>query len=301
MFNEIASPNMYFYTVDKKVLTNLYNLQEYIKYCSEESYKYHVHDGKNDFASWIEAVFGLKDLSKKISSCSKEESYTLLKNFMENYNSASIAGNDKNNSSSIKEESNVDKNNLSQTVASAALTDINEVTDTSSAVSADPGNKVDSNKIAAANGSFTNGGAANNANNNLSSDSMLSKTSQQGKFHEFSDEELEKFTKFGIKDKISDDEKVNFLKYELNELKNMVKELRKNEKNTLIPELLLRTLDSKIEFYGISKNKDDYERIVSAFNDITREIEYCSQEIPYSFSDDIIKGLELQKITMKKM
>ena len=82
---------------------------------------------------------------------------------------------------------------------------------------------------------------------------------------------------------------------------NILKDLRKNEKNTLIPDLMVRTINSKIEYYNISKKKEDYDNIITIFNEIKKEIDYCTQEAPYSFADEIIQGLELEKVTMKKM
>jgi hypothetical protein len=255
MIDIIAPPDKYFYTVDGKILTNVYQLLEYLINCGQGHYDHHVNISRNDFTNWLRDVFQLVDLARSVqSSGSKEQTIDILNKYFSDW--------EKKNS----EEQNNVKTDTKKTVV------INDIQP----------QKTESVKVEI---------NMPNKNNNPATN-----------FKEWSDEELEKFSKFGKPEREipSEDEKVSYLKFESSELRNLIKDLRKSEKNTLIPDLLLRTVDSKIAYFALSKKKEDYDNIIKVFNDVKRELDYCSQEQPYSFADEIIKGLELQKVTMKK-
>ncbi|MGV8150803.1 MAG: hypothetical protein ACP5NV_03695 [Candidatus Woesearchaeota archaeon] len=277
MIKTIADPDKYFYTVDKRTITNLYQLLDYVSYCSDANYASHVTGARNDFANWIEYVLGIIDLAEKLrSSQDRVKNVEILKDFVDKINSGQIVQNEVQNE---------------KTIGPGINSNGGQVVQSNSAVQDSPYNASNNSEKSP----FDKG-----SKDSITKDSTP-KDSTTGKFHEFTDEELEKFSKFGKKDPEAEDEKVAFLKFELNELRNTIKELRKNEKDPLIPDLLLRSLDSKIAYYAISKKQEDYDHIVSTFNDVKREIDYCNQEVPYSFTDEIIQGLELQKVILKKM
>jgi len=263
----IAPPDKYFYTSDKKVLTNLYQLSEYIADCNQEKYSEHVNKDKNDFASWVQYVLGLVELADEIRRTNNQQEFAkILNEFVNSKKENYSVG--KENHVELKEDHD-DKedaiNNLTNASINASINDVAH------------------------------------ENNNADIANTSSKSIAESKFREWTDEELEKFSKFGFKNQESDDEKAALLLYQLNELMNMVKDLRKSEKNVLIPDLMLRILDSKIAFYKVARKEEDYDKIISMFNEIKREIDYCSQETPYSFTDEIIKTLELQRVVMKKI
>jgi hypothetical protein len=120
-------------------------------------------------------------------------------------------------------------------------------------------------------------------------------------FRQFSDEELEKFTQFGREEKIDDDNtKVEYLKAALQELQNIIRDLRRAEKDPLVADLMLRTISAKIDYYNISKNIDDYNHIIRLMKDVQHEIEECAEQHSYNIAEEILKDLKLQGLAMKK-
>jgi hypothetical protein len=120
-------------------------------------------------------------------------------------------------------------------------------------------------------------------------------------FRQFTDEELEKFTNFVKIEKIdTSDVKVDYLKTVLQELKNMVKDFRRADKDPLVADLMLRTLDSKINFYAVSKNVEDYNHIIRIMKDVQEELQECSEVQSHNIADDIMAELKIQGIEMKK-
>lgn len=274
----VASPDNYFYTVDGKILTNIYQLLTYLRECREEHYSSHVNASKNDFASWTRAVFELNDLSDSMLKSSRREDHIkAVSDFIDKVSNDNVVAPVSGNSPvSISAD------------ASAVAVDLDKQPETTASVDEASGNgRISEDKISVDKKSVI-----------IESDKIGEKNN---KIKEWSDAELEKFTKFvQKKEAIPEDERVSFLKYELNELKNMIKDLRKNEKNVLIPDLMIRSIESKIEYYAVSKNQKEYDHLIAIFNDVKREIDYCSNEQPYSYADEIIKGLELEKIAHKK-
>ncbi|MGV8171695.1 MAG: hypothetical protein ACP5OA_03315, partial [Candidatus Woesearchaeota archaeon] len=120
-------------------------------------------------------------------------------------------------------------------------------------------------------------------------------------FRQFTDEELEKFSKFAKQEKIIDtDTKVEYLKGVLEELKNMVKELRRAEKDPLVADLLLRIISAKVDYYALSKSLDDYNHIIRLMKEVQNEIEECVNNQAYNIAEEIMKDLRLQGIALKK-
>ena len=72
------------------------------------------------------------------------------------------------------------------------------------------------------------------------------------------------------------------------------------EKDPLVPDLLLRVMASKIDYFALTKNPDDYDRIINGLKDIQKEIEYCAQHNYTNFAQELMKDMELQGIMMKK-
>jgi hypothetical protein len=138
----------------------------------------------------------------------------------------------------------------------------------------------------------TSNAVPNNTNNNLSSSG----------FREYSDEELEKYKQFSKREVVHEEmsQKMEYLLATVQELKSIMSNLRKIGKDALISELMLRMLNSKIEFYNISKKEEDYAKIIGMLNDIHRELEYTEKEEQHSFADDVIKELEIKTLAMKK-
>jgi hypothetical protein len=60
------SQEKYFYLVNGGVLKNLEELVDALEKMTKETFDYHVQKEKNDFANWIENVFGNKKLATDI-------------------------------------------------------------------------------------------------------------------------------------------------------------------------------------------------------------------------------------------
>ncbi|GIU70009.1 MAG: hypothetical protein KatS3mg002_1245 [Candidatus Woesearchaeota archaeon] len=274
----VCPPDKYFYTIDKRILSNLHQLSSYLKSCSIENFNYHVNNNKNDFYMWINLVFELKDLSEKIKNIrnplemSKEIDRFLDSQIMISSNNSKNEHSDSKNfdndiESNINKKSSESVNNISQINNKENVNDVNNIFE--------------------------------NKDNN--SDSKNNSDSVKEKFHEFTDEELEKFAKFGVKEnEMVNDEKLDYLKTMAGELRNNIKDLRRSGKDLIIAELMMRVVEPKISYYGLTKKQEDYEKALMIMNDIKREIDYASQQNEVTLADEIIKQLEIQSVMLKK-
>ena len=62
-----ADPKNYFWVNNGGILKNLHDLQDALVIMSEEQYDFHTKRDGNDFAKWVEGIFGEKELAKKIA------------------------------------------------------------------------------------------------------------------------------------------------------------------------------------------------------------------------------------------
>jgi hypothetical protein len=266
----VAPSDKYFYTVDRKILTNIHQLSEYIKKCSNEHFQYHVNPIKNDFYNWLVNVFGFSELAIKIKNNYDQKDVTdIIDRFIVDFEKTGNEGVPE----TQKEEDTVKKEVQKEPEK------IVEKKEERKEPEKKESNIMDAESVS----------------------QPIVNDSKDGKFREFSDEELEKFTKFGVKDTETPvDEKIDYLKTELNELRNMIKDLRKNGKDMIIADLMLRVVDPKMAFYEYTKSHDDYEKIIQILNDARREIEYASGQTEVTIADEIIKSLELQRVMLRK-
>lgn len=61
-----VTPDKYFVLCDGRKIKSGKELADTLQLISDDMFKYHVTDTKNDFANWINDVFGEPDLAKKI-------------------------------------------------------------------------------------------------------------------------------------------------------------------------------------------------------------------------------------------
>jgi hypothetical protein len=73
--------------------------------------------------------------------------------------------------------------------------------------------------------------------------------------------------------KLLDEYKEQFL-----ELRKQISELRKEQKNPIIPDGVSRNIPAKIQYAQSSGNKEDFEQIESLLEQTEKEIEDCSKE-----------------------
>lgn len=261
----IAPPDKYFYTVDHKILTNLHQLSEYIGSCSAESYTFHANAHKNDFCTWIEHVFGAAALALSIKDLDAHSASIKIEEFINAPTDNPVTKADEKLAQKAENTSdNANSDHVSEMPEDVSA-NIEHVAENSAPSSSIP-------------------------------------TENAGKFHEFSDEELERFTKFNSKSEeaTNSTDQADFLKTELNELNNVIKDLRKSGKDMIIAELLMRVVEPKIAFYQQTQKAEDYSRLTTIFNEIRKEIEYASTQTESNLADEIIKGLELQSVMLKK-
>ncbi len=67
-----------FITVDGYRLYTLLDLLLWLSYTSEESFKHHVNEERNDISSWIRDVFGLESLANKIELANNRKVMTMI-------------------------------------------------------------------------------------------------------------------------------------------------------------------------------------------------------------------------------
>ena len=61
-----TSDQLAFYCNDGRVLHNLRDLADALRMMSDDTYRYHANDAKNDFAAWVRDVFGDARLSNEL-------------------------------------------------------------------------------------------------------------------------------------------------------------------------------------------------------------------------------------------
>ncbi|RMD67129.1 hypothetical protein D6817_02395 [Candidatus Pacearchaeota archaeon] len=72
-------PSEYFYCCDGSVFKNVEELARGVKKLSVECFATHVSKDKNDFANWVEGVFGEKKLAKALRKAkTKKETEKVL-------------------------------------------------------------------------------------------------------------------------------------------------------------------------------------------------------------------------------
>ncbi|MBI2548865.1 hypothetical protein HYW21_05945 [Candidatus Woesearchaeota archaeon] len=76
---EPLDPRHFFRLPDGSVLRTLHDLREKLPRMDEATFRWHVNEHKNDFASWIQDIFKHEDLAQAISHCqTKEAMITVL-------------------------------------------------------------------------------------------------------------------------------------------------------------------------------------------------------------------------------
>ncbi len=66
-------PENYFYTIDGAAISSIKDLAMSLDTMNDDVYYYHVTEDKNDFSSWIGAVFSEKKLAKKMLDAKTKE------------------------------------------------------------------------------------------------------------------------------------------------------------------------------------------------------------------------------------
>ena len=83
-----VSSDKYFVLCDGRKLKSAKELADTLQLINDDMFKYHVTDTKNDFANWINDVFGESELAKKIKTIRNrlEMSVELYRNMFDKVN-----------------------------------------------------------------------------------------------------------------------------------------------------------------------------------------------------------------------
>ncbi|MGV8141538.1 MAG: hypothetical protein ACP5NW_03810, partial [Candidatus Woesearchaeota archaeon] len=292
-----VSEDKIFRTVDDYGLKNIQELYYYLNNCDDDSFRFHCNEHKNDFANWVSDVLSFPELAARMrTTYVKAEIISILRDFF------------------VKDRLNNTNQEYKKYLDERKIKSI-EVT------KPDVGNKSIDNKTGEIGASERTGTIeGSNAlddpslkedekinlkmNLNLKSDQEDDETKDSAYgmegFKQFSDEDLEKFTSFVKNEElIETDAKVEYLRAALQELKNIIRDLRRAEKDPLIADLMLRTISAKIDYYAVSKNPDEYAHIIKQMKEAQHEMEECSVQQSYNIAEEILKDLKLQGIAMR--
>jgi len=300
-----------FHTVDDYQVKNIQELYYYINNCDDNNFNYHANPKKNDFANWVSDVLLFPSVAAKMRvAINKNDMIKVLKDFLTT--STSYGANPEyekyinqrlmqdtetglhNESGPPNSESNILQTKPPQSDTSKLEFNVSKSVISESAVSqatiAQP--KIEETINFDKKFEYV---------REEDPDKNADKPLDNNTFRQFTDEELEKFVNFSKSEKNTDiDLKVEYLKTALQELKNMVRDLRRAEKDPLVADLMLRTIGAKIDYYALSKNVDDYNHIIRLMKDVQHEIEECSEQHSYNIAEEILKDLKLQGLAMKK-
>jgi hypothetical protein len=73
-----VGPEYYFFLVDGRPLKNLLELADAMEEMTEEAFKHHVTETKNDFAKWVHDVFGDEELAIKLGQSKTKNHHQLV-------------------------------------------------------------------------------------------------------------------------------------------------------------------------------------------------------------------------------
>jgi|GEM_PF-2107323 hypothetical protein len=311
-----------FHTVDGYKMKNVQELYYYVNNCDDASLQYHVNLEKNDFANWISDVLLFPSLAAKMRVATNRTNIVLaLKEFLttstsyganpeyERYINQRLVEDKETSDPNIQ---NVSANKINSSTSNASLQQVQQSTSqqvpqqlSQQKINVDQ----KSEKVETIEKIDKTGKVEEKINLEKKFEYVREEDPEKAPdpvfdksgFRQYTDEELEKFVQFARVEKVDEtDMKVEYLKTALQELKNMIKDLRRAEKDPLVADLMIRTITAKIDFYAISKNIDDYNHIIRLMKDVQHEIEECADQHSYNIAEEILKDLKLQGLAMKK-
>ena len=83
-----ANSDHYFFVNDRTVLKNVLDLSKQLDKMSDEVFRYHVNDMKNDFASWIKEIFKEEKLAEELLKTTEKDKtqIIILKHIIKKFN-----------------------------------------------------------------------------------------------------------------------------------------------------------------------------------------------------------------------
>lgn len=259
-----------FYTIDGKELLTIVDLINYLRSCDAWQYAHHVNNERNDFANWINFVFGNK-LFEIVKSCSNKEA---IINALEIYN---FATENKTLNSKEKNQNVTDYKN-SEIITDADIKD--ESIDKKNIDIKTVGIKIDDIK--------------NTASDNITdqeSEVVTSNMINAGLEDYEREKKLEKYVQFVSKNNTNfikpGYDRAQFLKTKLDELNAQISVLRKRQKNPIVPDLLVKLVKPKIEYFSVTNDEKDYDAVLRYFDEIINEINYCENEKDINIKNEL--------------
>lgn len=219
-----------FFCKDGHILRNLEDLKEEMrrfvsKQKSIDPFKFHLRDGRNDYASWIEGVFNIKDLAEMMRKTNTpEEIIKAIEAYEEN-----------------------------QDVKPAKTQDVNE-------------------------------------------DDLLKGIHERTDKSEAMYDKMKQMKKNSLYRKENFEDTVSKIHEEYEELKKDISEHRKEGKDMFIAYLKIRNIKPKIDYYQVSQNKDDLEKIESMLRDIRQEINDAIAYEEPDLKQEIMNEIKMQKV-----
>jgi len=295
--SEKISEDKTFHTKELFSIKNIQELYYYINNCNDSDFIYYVNNQKNDFANWVNDILLFSDLALKIRKIlNRSDTALLLKRFLLNdgafidsseymrYINERLTKDIKDIKEDIDVVKNVNNEKKKSTLESSADSVMTSVINSSGKIE----ETIDLTKRP-------------NLEVKEEPDKITAPEFDMSGFKQYTDEELDKFISFSKKEvTLTPSVKVEYLKNALQELNNIILDLRRIEKDPLVADLMLRTVSAKIDYYAISNNLDDYNHIIRLFKDVQHEIEECATQQSYNLAEEILNNLKFQAIALKK-
>jgi hypothetical protein len=300
----------FFHTNDGYILKTTHELYYYLNNCSDDEYLHHANSQRNDFAQWVRNILKYPQLADELLKVgNRQQAADIVRDFVTNspFYRGGVSAYGEYLKKLRKEQihlADIDPKvkalkEFSEYTEEAPKQSLDSEIKTFMPVAEDQKNEINKKNV------IEETMQVDAVKINLPEEAEP-KESPKPVFDkegliQFTDEDLEKYVKFSKREKIdTSDDKVDYLKNALQELRNLMKELWKIGKDPMVAELMARVLDSKIEFYALSKNVEDYNKIIQKMKEIQNELIICQEQANTNFADEIMKDLKLESVAMKK-
>jgi hypothetical protein len=297
IFDKQTEQGKYFYCENGKYFRSIKELEIALLNCSSDEcmnlFNRHTSGYKNDFAAWIGDVFGLKDLAQRIFSIKNPQELSKELARYEDEINEKIAKNadgakneinsTRNNQSEINHESKSEIKNEKKEIknTSEQKNEIrkeiqnNEVSKMESATEQQTFEKLEPRKLDAA---------------------MEQVKDDVSKLSDKSDaqfDRVKKLKKHSFYNKADFAESVEDIRNRFDEINHSISEHRKEGKDMSIPAMMLRNIFPKINYFQVSQNRADYDKIIELMEDVEREINYSKELKHKDLKEEIMEALGL--------
>jgi hypothetical protein len=273
IFDKEAEPGKYFYCENGRSFKSIKDLETALLTCSSDECVYlfnkHTAGYKNDFSAWIGDVFGMQELAKKIFPVKTPQELSRLLAEYENECNQRIEHPEKipeiiKNDFAIKKEDT--KSNINQKTADLKI-------DTKS---------IDTTTV-------------ENIDTPQSMEKLKTQISERLDRSDVQFDRVKKIKQHSFYNKADFEDSVEDIKTRYDEVNHSITEHRKEGKDMTIPAMMLRNVLPKINYFQISQNRPDYDKIVELLEDIEKEINYAKEFRPKNLKEEIMEAIGLGK------